>query len=261
MLPDGSPFQDVVLTAKLHINPETSLDRLVPLVEIWQHGNFCQYISLGPADYRKRVSIQFGSRPAQVYEGFFHRGSPPADSGNGTRSESSVRERGNRICTSLQQGNWVLQPVFHSSKEGWGLRSILDLRNLNDCVMQLKLKMLTLRKIVPQIRFEDWFVTIDLKDAYFQISITPHFHEMHRCSPGASSALGYSYYELHRRLVDSSSVASVGSAASRCRAGPHERVGITAKRQKECAFSTTEDHFPWHGMGLNVDSGAPVTGT
>ncbi len=34
MLPVGSPFQDVVLTAQLHINPETSLERLVPLVEI-----------------------------------------------------------------------------------------------------------------------------------------------------------------------------------------------------------------------------------
>ncbi len=30
---------------------------------------------------------------------------------------------------------------------------------------------------------------------------------------------------------------------------------------KECAFSTTEDHFPWHGMGLNVDAGAAVSGT
>ncbi len=39
--------------------------------------------------------------------------------------------------------------------------------------MQLKLKMLSLRKIVPQIRSEDWFVTIDLKDAYFHISILP----------------------------------------------------------------------------------------
>ncbi len=33
MLPLGLPFQDVVLTVKLHINPETSLERLVPLVE------------------------------------------------------------------------------------------------------------------------------------------------------------------------------------------------------------------------------------
>ncbi len=48
--------------------------------------------------------------------GVFHQGGPPAGSGNGTGNKSSVRERGHRICTSLQQGNRVLQPVFHSSK-------------------------------------------------------------------------------------------------------------------------------------------------
>ncbi len=31
-----------------------------------------------------------------------------------------------------------------------------------------------MRKIVPQIRFEDWFFTIDLKDAYFHISVLPY---------------------------------------------------------------------------------------
>ncbi len=46
-LPVGSPFQDVVLTAQLHTNPETSLDRLVALVEFWQHGNFCQICLVG----------------------------------------------------------------------------------------------------------------------------------------------------------------------------------------------------------------------
>ncbi len=48
---------------------------------------------------------------------------------------------------------------------------MLDLRVLNESVMQLKFKILTLRQIVSQIRSEDWFVTIDLKDAYFHISI------------------------------------------------------------------------------------------
>ncbi len=46
-LPVGSPFQNVVLTAQLHINPETSLERLVPLVEFWQRGNFCQIYLIG----------------------------------------------------------------------------------------------------------------------------------------------------------------------------------------------------------------------
>ncbi len=46
-LPVGSPFQNVVLTAQLHINPETSLERLVPLVEFCQRGNFCQIYLVG----------------------------------------------------------------------------------------------------------------------------------------------------------------------------------------------------------------------
>ncbi len=84
---------------------------------------------------------------------------------------------------------------------------------------------------------------------------------MRRCGPGASSSSVYSHNELHRRLIDSSSVASVGSLASRFRSCPHERVGVTAKHQKECAFSTTEDHLSWRGKGLNIDAGTPVTGT
>ncbi len=39
--------------------------------------------------------------------------------------------------------------------------------------MRLKFKMLTVKQVVSQIRSEDWFVTIDLKDAYFHISILP----------------------------------------------------------------------------------------
>ncbi len=121
MFPDSLPFQDVILTSQLHINPEASLERLVPLVELltaWKLPP--KYISLGPADYKKGYQIQFGSRPPRF---IVHRGGTPAGSGNGTRSESLVRERGNRICTSLQQVNRVLQPVFHSSKEGCGVAS------------------------------------------------------------------------------------------------------------------------------------------
>ncbi len=129
----------------------------------------------------------------QVYRGVFHRGGPPAGSGNRTRSESSVRERGHRICSSLKQGNWALQPVFHSSKEGWGLCPILDLHVLNDSVVQLKFKKLTLRQIVPQVRSEDWFVTIDLKDAYFHISILPYHKKFLRFAFGGRA---YQYQVL-----------------------------------------------------------------
>ncbi len=47
LLPVGLLFQDVILTAQLHINPETSLERLVPLVEFWQRGNLCKIYLVG----------------------------------------------------------------------------------------------------------------------------------------------------------------------------------------------------------------------
>ncbi len=75
MLPVGSPFQDVVLTAQLLVNSETSLERLVPLVD-FTLVHFCQYISLGPADYRKSISIQFGSRLPR-FRGVFSTEVPP----------------------------------------------------------------------------------------------------------------------------------------------------------------------------------------
>ncbi len=178
----------------------------------------------------------------------------PAGSGNGTRSESSVREMCHRICTSLQQGNRFYSRYFIVPKKDGGLRPILDLRVLNDassnvnfetnrptdqirgvvCHNRSQGRILShihhsMSQEVPEVRF--WGQSIPVLGSSVRSSIiTLHFHKMRRCSPSTSSASGYSHYELHRRLVDSSSVASAGSTASRYRAGPYERVGVRAKR-------------------------------
>ncbi|KAJ7999274.1 hypothetical protein DPEC_G00213730 [Dallia pectoralis] len=47
--------------------------------------------------------------------------------------------------------------------------------------------MLTLKQIVSQIRSEDWFVTIDLKDAYFHISILPQHRKFLRFAFGGEA--------------------------------------------------------------------------
>lgn len=60
---------------------------------------------------------------------------------------------------------------FLVPKKGGGLRPILDLRRLNFALFRGKFKMLTLKAIISQIRPGDWFVTIDLKDAYFHIQV------------------------------------------------------------------------------------------
>ncbi|KAI2650818.1 Transposon Ty3-G Gag-Pol polyprotein [Labeo rohita] len=64
-------------------------------------------------------------------------------------------------------------PYFIVPKKGGGLRPILDLRVLNRALLKLPFKMLTLKHILTCVRVQDWFVAIDLKDAYFHVSILP----------------------------------------------------------------------------------------
>ncbi len=129
-------------------------------------------VSMGPADCRKGVSNSVRFSTAALQRRDSHAGGPRAGSGYGTRSENPIKEGGHRGGPSSQEGIRVLQPVFHSSQEGWQVAS--DNRSAStEPLSQLKFKMLTLRQVVLQIRSEDWFVTIDLKDTYFHVSIIP----------------------------------------------------------------------------------------
>ncbi len=60
---------------------------------------------------------------------------------------------------------------FVVPKKDGGLQPILDLRRLNIALRTSKFKMLTVKSILSQIQPNDWFVTIDLKDAYFHFQI------------------------------------------------------------------------------------------
>ncbi len=71
-----------------------------------------------------------------------------------------------------RESGFYSQYLIVPKKDG-GLHPILDLWLLIRSVMRLKFKMLTVKQVVSQIRSEDWFVTIDLKDAYFHVSILP----------------------------------------------------------------------------------------
>lgn len=65
--------------------------------------------------------------------------------------------------------NWY----FKILKKDGGLHPILDLWGLNHTLQAYRFKMLTVKLIVPQIQFKDWFVTSDIKDAFFHIKILP----------------------------------------------------------------------------------------
>ncbi len=79
----------------------------------------------------------------------------------------------NRAGPSSRDEAGVLQPLLHRTQERWWPWPILDLRVLNRALHKLPFKMLTHRRMIKCIQPQDWFAAIDLKDAYFHVSILP----------------------------------------------------------------------------------------
>ncbi len=85
-------------------------------------------------------------------------------------------------------------PYFIVPKKHGGLHPIWDLRVLNRALVKLPFKMLTQRRLFQCVRPFDWVAAIDLKDAYFHVSILPRFRFAYkgehtsRPSPSGTSA-------------------------------------------------------------------------
>ncbi|KAF7246105.1 Transposon Ty3-I Gag-Pol polyprotein [Varanus komodoensis] len=82
---------------------------------------------------------------------------------------------------SLSEGlHGFYSRYFTVPKRDGGLRPILDLRALNRFITPKKFRMATLQSILPLLGRGDWFASLDLKDAYFHISIHPSYrHFLH----------------------------------------------------------------------------------
>ncbi|XP_073769002.1 uncharacterized protein [Danio rerio] len=73
----------------------------------------------------------------------------------------------NRAGTSSRDGEQVLQPILHrTQKERWVTANPRSAR-----FEPLPFRMLTQKRILRCVRPQDWFAAIDLKDAYFHVSI------------------------------------------------------------------------------------------
>ena len=62
---------------------------------------------------------------------------------------------------------------FLVTKKGGGMRPILDLRGLNKYLKTFRFKMLTTASLLRKVRRGAWFTSVDLKDAFFHVSIYP----------------------------------------------------------------------------------------
>ncbi len=87
---------------------------------------------------------------------------------------------------------------FLVPKRDGSLRPILDLRRLNFSLYKGKFKMLTMKTIMSQIQGGDWFVTINLKDAYFHIQVVQQHRRFLRFAFGGKA---YQYKVLNFGLA------------------------------------------------------------
>ncbi|KAI2663377.1 Transposon Ty3-G Gag-Pol polyprotein [Labeo rohita] len=179
VLPAGQPLQDTVLVAQQ--TPEASLERLVPLVDHLAAWKLLPNVSAWVLRTVERgYRIQFGAPPPPFI------GVSPTLVGpeQGLVMEQEVvsllRKEAIEVVPPHDRESGFYSRYFIVPKKDGGLRPILDLRVLNRSVMKLKFRMLTLKQVVSQIRSEDWFVTIDLKDAYFHVSILPQHRKFLR---------------------------------------------------------------------------------
>ncbi len=170
--PAGVPFQDTKLAAL--ITPEASLERLVPLVDYLAAWKLLPNVTRWVLRTVERgYRIQFGSRPPQFNGVNSTLVGPEQALVMEQEVNTLLRKEAIEVVSLHERESGFYSRYFIVPKKDGGLHPILDLRQLNRSVSRLKFKMLTLKQVASQIRSEDWFVAIDLKDAYFHVSILP----------------------------------------------------------------------------------------
>ncbi len=143
--------------------------------------------------------------------------------------------------------------------------------------------MLMIKTIMSQVQEGDWFVTIDLKDAYFtsrsfkdtegsfglplegRLTNTrscpsawlgaENVYEMHGCCTGPFEAPGHSCTELSGRLAHSGSLQGASESSQGYRSRPHPFSWPQEQRQEECAPPISANRVSRSSFGFRSDAG------
>ncbi len=239
---------------------------------------------------RLGYAIQFARRPPK-FRGIRFTSVKPADAPV-LRAEIAVllAKDAIELVPPADMRSGLFSPYFIVPKKGGGLRPILDLRVLNRALHKLPFKMLMQKRIFGCVRPLDWFAAIDLKDAYFHVSILPRHRPFLRfafegqayqykvlpfglsLSPRVFTKvveaalvplreqgvriLNYPRRLAHTRTVSQAVVCTQGPGAQAPQpAGPSGQLG------KEQTRANAEDLFSRHGVRFGQPNSTPHPGT
>ncbi|XP_049331019.1 uncharacterized protein LOC125799099 [Astyanax mexicanus] len=173
---------------------------------------------------------------------------------------ASLLEKGAiQVVPPTQSRSGFYSRYFIVPKKGGGMRPILDLRALNKHLRQYKFRMLTHSALLKFVRPDDWFTTIDLKDAYFHIPIYPPHRKFLRF---AFQGRTYEYMvlpfglSLSPRVFVKCTEAAIGPLrANGIRLATYLDDWLLAAKSKEEAVTHTEylmRHLSWLGFQINL---------
>ncbi len=158
--------------------------------------------------------------------------------------------------TDIERG--LFSRYFLVPKRDGGLRPILDLRRLNLSLYKGKFKMLTMKSIMSQIQEGDWFVTIDLKDAFFshaghsatqEVPLVCLWREgLPIQGPSLRSV------QLFGRLAHSGSLQGAGESSQGYRSPPHSFSWPQNERQEECSLPLSANCVLGGSFGFRSDA-------
>ncbi len=155
--------------------------------------------------------------------------------------------------------------------------------------MKRSFRMITLKQILPQICPGDWFMLLDLKDAYFHIQVahlsqtileiriqrggisiqgpavwaipgSPHFYTMHGCGSLPSATDGNPHTQLPRRLAHSGPVPVCFNSAQDPPPQPLRLPGAQGQLCQEHTVTQSTCFVPGHSYWLNADDNNCLSG-
>ncbi|KAL0147769.1 hypothetical protein M9458_056912, partial [Cirrhinus mrigala] len=150
-------------------------------------------VRLGIGDSKKRLLTPVRSKAPAFQRRGPHRGDEQGRSRPALRGDDIAGKGRHRSGPSSPERLGVLQPLLPRPQEGWDSSTHSRFKTLESGPHETAVQDVNSKQILSHVRSGDWFLSLDLKDAYFHIQIAPHHRRFLRF---AFEGVAYQYTVL-----------------------------------------------------------------